>query len=150
MEAVTFPQDSVVEFIEKNVVPVRLPHDHEPLAREFDVKWTPTLVVLDESGDEHYRTVGFLSAEELVASLKLGLGKTSFDADRFEEAVGWFDQVVDGHPSTSSVPEAIFYRAVAQFKTGHDPAPLKTAYEELEKRFPENEWTKRAYPYRLL
>ncbi len=150
METVTFPQAEVVKFVEENFIPVRLPHDHEPLAREFGVKWTPTLVTLGMDGQEHHRTVGFLSPQELLASLTLAQGKILFDLDRFQEAIQWFDRVVHGYGETSSAPEAIFFRAVARFKVAHDPAPLKEAYQELEERFPGNEWTKRAYPYRLL
>ncbi len=150
MEAVTFPQPEVVEFVEANFVPVRLPHDHDPLAKEFGVKWTPTLVTLDGQGEEHHRTVGFLSPDELLASLTLARGKTLFDADQHQEAIEWLDRVVSDHAGTTSVPEAIFFRAVARFKVSHDAAPLREAYQELEKNFPGNEWTKRAYPYRLL
>ena len=48
------------------------------------------------------------------------------------------------------MPEAIFLQGVARYKKSGDPKPLKEAYETLTADFPDNEWTKRAYPYRLL
>ncbi len=150
MEAVTFPQDEVVNFLGENFIPIRVAFDHKPLSEDFNVKWTPTLVILDAQGKEHHRTVGFLSSEELIASLSLGAGKSLFEHDQFEKAIEWLDKVITGHPDSSFVPEAIFFKAVSKFKLAHDPAPLKEAYKELEAKFPGNEWTKRAYPYRLL
>ena len=31
-----------------------------------------------------------------------------------------------------------------------DPKKLKEAYEKLQEEYPNSEWTKRAYPYRLI
>ena len=150
MEAVTFPKTEVIEFIHGNFVPVRVAHDAKPLSEDFTVKWTPTLIALDPDGKEHHRTVGFLSPEELIASLLLGAGKIHFENDRFNEAIEWLDKVITGYPESDFAQEAIFVRGVSRYKLTSDPKPLKEAYEELAARFPESEWTKRAYPYRLL
>ena len=150
MEAVTFPKDYVVEFINANLVPVRLAHDAEPESKDFQVKWTPTLLILDQKGREHHRTVGFLSPEELIPSLMLGIAKGHFENDALEKAVQWLEKVITQHPGSNFTPEAIFLRGVSKYKITHETAPLKAAYEELNSKFPENEWTKRAYPYRLL
>ncbi len=150
MDAVTYPEDKVVAFFEAEMIPLRVAFDQKPLSQVFNVKWTPTLVILDQEGKEHHRTVGFLSADELLASLLLGIAKTHFDADRFEEALKYLGRVLEDFPQTASAPEAIFLRGVSQYKSTNDPKPLKAAYEELEAKFPGNEWTKRAYPYRLI
>ena len=39
---------------------------------------------------------------------------------------------------------------VSGYKSSHDPKKLKEAYERLQAEYPESEWTKRAYPYRLI
>jgi len=87
MGAVTFPDAKVIAFIKQNVIPIRLPHDHKPLAEQFQVKWTPALVTLDMEGKEHHRTVGFLSPEELIPSLLLGKAKIDFDHEDFGKAL---------------------------------------------------------------
>jgi hypothetical protein len=149
MDAVTYPDDNVADFIDQNVIPLRIPSD-DRLAAEFNVKWTPTLVTLDPQGKERHRTVGFLNPEELVSSVLLGIGKSGFETEKFEAAVTSFDKIIAAHPKSGSTPEAIFLRGVALFKSSHDPKPLKAAYEKLAAEYPDNEWTGRAYPYRLI
>ncbi len=150
MDAVSYPENKVVSFIEGNFIPVRLSFDNKPYGDKYNVKWTPTLVILSPEAQEHYRTVGFLGTEELLASLLLGLGKYYFDNDRFEEALSHFEQLAADYGQSSSAPEAIFLTGVCNYKRSHDPQPLKAAYEKLSAAFPNSEWTKRAYPYRLL
>ncbi len=150
METVTFPEKEVAEFIFENVIPLRVPHDHKPLSDDFNIKWTPTLIILDDGGMEHHRTVGFLTPEELMASVLLGIGKMYFDRDAFKEAVGMFKRVLGDFPDTGAAPEAMFVKAVAEFKLTKETAPLKEAYRLLSEKYPDSEWTKRALPYRLL
>jgi len=150
MDTVTYPESKVVRFIEENFIPLRLLFDSKPHSEKYNVKWTPTLITLSSEAQEHHRTVGFLGPEELIPSLLLGLGKYHFENDRFDEALARLEQLVDGYGQSGSAPEAIFLCGVCRYKRSHDPKPLKEAYEKLVAAFPDNEWTKRAYPYRLL
>ncbi len=150
MDAVTYPTESVVQFITENLIPVRIPSDSEPLATKFMIKWTPTLIVLDWNGKEHSRTVGFMTPEELIPSLLLGIAKTYYDLDMFDETLANLERVIQGYPQSGAAPEAIFYRGACGYKSTHDPKPLKQAYEKLQAEYPQSEWTKRALPYRLL
>ena len=115
-----------------------------------DNHMTPGLVTLDPDGGEHHRTVGFLAPAELIGSLLLGLGKRWYDRDRFAEAVKLFDRLLAEYPEGEGSAEAIFLRGVCLYKQTHDPKPLKQAYEQLAASHPQSEWTKRAFPYRLL
>jgi outer membrane protein assembly factor BamD (BamD/ComL family) len=121
-----------------------------PLADEFKVKWTPTIVVLDSSGKEHHRTVGFFPPEEFIPSLLLGMGTIDFDTDQFNDAIIHFDRLLDEYPKSGAAPEAIYLRGVSRYKASHDPKPLKEAYEKLKAEYPASEWTQRAQPYSLL
>lgn len=150
MGAVTFPEPKVAEYISENVVAVRVAHDHKPLAEQFQVKWTPTLVTLDHAGKEHHRTVGFLGPEELTPSLMLGAAKIHFDFEDYAGALKHIEEILKGHPKSAAAPEAIFLKGVCGYKSTHNPKPLKEAYERLQKEYPESEWTKRALPYRLI
>lgn len=150
MDAVTYPTESVVQFITENVIPLRIPSDSEPLATEFKIKWTPTLIVLDWNGKEHSRTVGFMTPEELIPSVLLGIAKTYHELDMFNEAIADLEKIIQGYPQSDAAPEAIFYRGVCGYKITHDPKPLKQAYVRLQAEYPQSEWTKRALPYRLL
>jgi hypothetical protein len=116
----------------------------------FCVQWTPTLVILDQDGQEHSRTVGFLPPEELVASLLLGMSKVAFDNGKFDEAVVQLNTLGTLYPKSGAAPEALFLKGVAKFKATHDAQQLKQAYQQLSTQYPESEWTRRALPYRLL
>lgn len=150
MGAVTYPNEKVIHFIKENMVPIQVLFNEEPLAKDFGVKWTPTIVTLDATGKEHHKTVGFLSPEEFIPSLLLGIGKIYFNADKFDEAISRLENILTDYPKSAASPEAIYIRGVCFHKKNHDPKALKAAYEKLQAEFPDSEWTKRAYPYRLL
>ena len=150
MDAVTYPDPAVIDFISEALIPLRAPSEAKPLSEDFNVKWTPTLITLGPDGKEHHRTVGFLEPNELIARLLLGEGKYFFDSDKFPEALKTLEKIQADYKNTDAVPEAIYLRGVSQYKNTGDPLPLKAAYEILSKDFPDGEWTKRAYPYRLI
>ena len=133
MGAVTYPHSDVIRLLHDRFVPLRVPFDARPLATDFNIKWTPTLLTLGPDGREHHRTVGFLSPAELIASLLLGTGKYHFDHDRFDEAIIAFAAVVTDYPDSDSVPEAIYLSGVSHFKKNHDRIFLKGIYERLAK-----------------
>ncbi len=149
MGAVTYPDARVAEFVNGQMVPLQVPAD-SPLAGDFKVKWTPTIVILDFYGKEHHRTVGFFPPEEFVPNLLLGMGKIDFDTDQFNDAILNLDQLLAKFPKCDAAPEAIYLRGVARYKASHNAAPLKEAYEKLKADYPASEWTRRAEPYNLL
>ena len=150
MGAVTYPDAKVVEFVTSRMIPVQLLSDAKPYVTDFNIKWTPTIITLDDTGKEHHRVVGFLSPEEFIASLLLGIAKANFDLDRFEEALSDLDKLLFNYPKSKAAPEAIFIRGVCGYKSSHDPKPLKAAWEKLQAEYPTSEWTERATPYSLL
>jgi tetratricopeptide (TPR) repeat protein len=150
MDAVTYPNEAVISFVNQNVIPLRIPSDQQPLASEYGVTWTPALFLLDQNGHEHRATVGFLSPEELIPSLLLGIGNMYFHKDAFSEALDHYEEIISKHAESDAAPEAVFQRGVSRYKSTNDPMPLKEAYEQLSRDFPKSTWTKRAYPYRLI
>jgi tetratricopeptide (TPR) repeat protein len=150
MDAVTYPDGKVGEFIPNNLIPLRVSSDARPLSHDFNVVWTPALLILDEGGIVHHRTTGFFSPEELIPSLQLGIGKLLFGKERFDEASSRFDKLLRDYASSHSAPEAVYYRGVNRYKLTQEAGPLKEAYRELQSDYPESEWTLRAEPYRLL
>lgn len=150
MGAVTYPNEKVVEFIERHMIPVQVLSDSQPLATNFNIQWTPTVITLDEEGKEHQRTVGFLSPEEIIPSLMLGIAKCHFDRKMLTEAIAMIEEIVKGYPKSDAAPEAVFMQGVALYKSTHSAGPLKEAYNRLQREYPSSEWAKRAQPYRLL
>jgi len=150
MGAVTYPNKKVVEFIEKNMVPIQVLFDSQPLSTNFNIKWTPTVITLDEKGKEHHRTIGFLSPEEFIPSLMLGVAKCHFDLEKFNEAILGMEKILKIYPKSDAAPEAVYLRGVALYKNTHSAEPLKEAYKRLQAEYPSSEWARRASPYRLL
>lgn len=150
MGAVSYPDKKVVDFVAKNMIPVQVRFDEQPIASDFNLRWTPTIITLDMEGKEHHRTVGFLPPEELIPSLLLGIGKAHFDNNEFKEAIESFDKILSGFPGSHSSPEAVYLRGVSIYKETHDTRGLKEACETLQSKYPGSEWAKRASPYNLL
>lgn len=150
MDTVTYPTTNVIDFISSRMVPLRVAADALPISKDFRVTWTPTIVVLDHYGTEHQRTIGFLPPEELVPSLILGIGKADFNNGDYNDAILRMNEIINQHPDSAVAPEAVYLRGVCRYKTSHDAAGLKEAYETLSSRYRASEWAKRAHPYSLL
>jgi Tetratricopeptide repeat len=147
MDAVTYPNKEVGDFIKANMIPLRVPHNHRPLAYDFKVRWTPTLITLDAGGIERRRTIGFMPPEALIPSLMLGIGRAHLERGELAQAIARFGKVVSQYPKSGFAPEAVFYFGVAQFQKTHDPKFLKKAYEQLAAEYPQSKWTTKASSY---
>ena len=112
--------------------------------------WTPTILILDTEGRDHFRFAGFLTPVELCARIILDGAKTELDLGNYDLALKCLEEVVGKYEGTFAEPEAIFYLAVAKFLPGHNPKVLKEGLERLRKKFPDSEWTLRAKPYELI
>lgn len=71
METGTFPNGKLQEYIAGHFVPVKFISgaDAEQFSR-FAVTAVPAIIVLDSEGNEMYRKVGFVEADELIDLLE--------------------------------------------------------------------------------
>lgn len=150
MGAVTYPNEGVARFVDLNFIPVQVEISNKEMVQKYNVSWTPTILVLDADGKEHYRSVGFLQPDVFIATFEVGKGRYYLDLEQFAEARALFEEVIDRCPVPEVVPEAIFFRGVAAYKQTHDPKPLREAYDILTAKHPQSEWAKRAEPYKLI
>ena len=133
----------------QHFVPVRV-HVREQaaefkrLGERFDAQWTPTILVVDSSGRERHRIEGFLPADDFVAQLALGRAHAAFGRTDFEEAARQFGEVVDRHATSDAAAEAQYWHGVARYKASGDASALGATATELQKRYPESTWTKKA------
>lgn len=150
MNTVTYSKEDVINFLNDEVIPIQVLFNNQTLAEKYNLQWTPTIIVIDYQGKEYHRTIGFISAEEFIASILLGIGKALFESGKFDEAIKTFDRIIEKYKNCKTTPEAIYFRGVCQYKFTHEPKHLKNAYELLKKDYPESDWTLRAEPYGLL
>jgi thioredoxin-related protein len=153
MNTVTYSQDAVVDFLAEHFIPVRSLCDFThftALMRRYQVKWTPTFLVLDPDGREHHRIVGFLPPEDFMAQLQLGKAKLYYDQDRLDKAASELQAVSDRFPKTAATEEAVFLTGVANYKRSHQAGELRKAWDRLSREYPQSEWTRKAKVYSTL
>ena len=150
MGAVTYPDERVAKFLSLNFVPVQLQSSNTAMMQKFAVSWTPTLIVLDADGREHYRAVGFFTPEDMIATFMAAKGRWALGTEQLADACALFEEVISTYPDKDAAAESIFFLGVAKYKMSHDPKPLRETYDQLKARFPQSMWTKQADHYRLI
>src|SRR5919199_3546311 len=110
MDTVTYPDPRVTSFVRQNFVPVKVSFPEKPdVAASYDVAWTPTVVVGDETGKGHYRVEGYLPPEDFIAQLALGLGRYEFDRQQFARAIHHFEEVAQRHRGSDAPAQALYW-----------------------------------------
>lgn len=150
MNAVVFTDSAVISFITDNFVPVRVMADDPVLSKQFYIKWTPSILILDIKGIEHYRTLGFYPPQDLIPSLLMGKGKVFFNQSNRPAALNCFNSIVTDYPDNSLAPEAVYMSGVSNYIETHDVNHLIGIYDRLKEKYPVSPWFTRADPYRLL
>jgi len=150
MGTVTYPQERVAKFIQLNFIPVQFQTSNKAMMEKFAISWTPTILVLDADGREHYRGVGFYTPDDLIATLLTAKGRWALDTDQLADARAIFEEVISCYTASNAAAEAIFFLGAAKYKMTHDPKPLRETYEELKAKFPQSIWAKQADHYRLI
>ncbi len=150
MDAVTYSNEEVVQFIMAHLIPLRMAVHDKAFHEDFRVLWTPTLIILDFEGNEMQRSIGFFEPGDLIATLLLGMAKVRMNHGEFDGAQVNLNRLLEYYPECDLVPEAVYFRGINLYKMKNDPAELKKAHEQLTALYPGSSWAKRAAPYRLL
>jgi TolA-binding protein len=144
-----YPDPRVVQLVDPNFVPVRVhvkdqADDFKRLGAKFSAHWTPTILVLDSSGEERHRIEGFLPADDFMAQLLLGLAKSAFARGDFADAERRFREIVEKYPSTEAAPEALYWAGVSRYKATNDAAALAETAKAFMQRYQDTSWAKKA------
>jgi hypothetical protein len=139
----------VAKFITDQFIPVRIhvrdqADEFKRLGARFSAQWTPTILIIDPSGQERHRVEGFLPAEDVLAQLTLGLAHSAFARGAFVEAERWYRQVVESYPATEAAPEALYWAGVARYKAAGDAAALGETATQFASRYRDTSWAKKA------
>jgi hypothetical protein len=139
----------IVGFVTEHFLPVRVhvreqKDEFKRLADRYGAHWTPTILVVDSSGQERHRIEGFLPTEDFLGQLGLGRGHSAFVRGDYGEAVRQFREVLDKHAHSDVAPEAMYWHGVARYKASGDAGALGDTHRELDQRYPESSWAKKA------
>lgn len=144
MDAVTYPDESVVRVIEDAFVPYRLNFmkrhpDFKAASAGSRVMWGPTLIVADHRGSELRRWVGWLPPESFVAELEFCRALALHHRGKFADARSGFDALVAGAKGTAIHPEALYWQGIAGFMAGsQDWNALGESWRQLAADYPDN------------
>lgn len=146
MDTVTYPQEKVAEFVNNFFMPIKIQTDDHPnLTEKYRVPWTPTLIVLGPDGVEYYRDIGYLPPDDFLAHMTLALGRAAFETRNFAVATEHFRTVVDKHPESPVVPEALYLLGVSKNRmnggTSNDRGAI---WKKLVEEHPKTDWAKKA------
>lgn len=137
--------EDVEDFIAENFVPTKIHMAEQPETfGRFGAIWTPTLAVIDPDGEERYRFVGYLPADDFLSRLDLGLAHRAAGRKRWEGAEERFRAVAETYPETEAAPEALYWAGVARYQGRDEPAALGETAAALADRYPDSDWAKKA------
>ena len=148
-----YPDGRVVRLVTSEFLPIRV-HVRDPdgayarVSERLRVHWTPTVLILDESGVERHRLEGFLLVDDFLAHLKLGLAKASLLRGAFDDAERRFRGVVADHPQSEPAPEALYWAGVSKYKGQNDPSALADTAQAFTTRYADSVWARKASVWR--
>jgi hypothetical protein len=139
----------VADFITDRFVPVRVhvkdQHaDFQRLGEQFGAQWTPTILVLDDSGDERHRVEGFLPADDFLSQLKLGTARAAFERKDYAAAERSYREVEERFPQTDAAAEALYWAGVAKYRATNDASALNETARAFQQKYQSTSWAKKA------
>lgn len=145
MGAVTYPDPAVEAYIEGHFIPVQFNVSEQPEAMEqFNTPWTPTLIVQDAEGREHRRAQGYLDPKRFLGEMSLAWLEEAINRRDFNTARDRAPETLERtHDDPAREPEAVYWAAVAGYKSSNDVQNLLGGWNRLLDEFPQSEWAKR-------
>jgi TolA-binding protein len=144
-----YPDERVGKLITEHFIPARVhvreqAADFQRFGDRYAAHWTPTILELDPDGTEQHRVEGFLEADDLLAQLTLGLGKSAFKAKRWQDAERHFREVVDRYPGSDAAAEALYWAGVSRYRATGDASALGATAAAFSSRYEDSIWAKKA------
>jgi hypothetical protein len=118
--------------------------EHPAYFHRFDAVWTPTVLIMGSDGKERWRIEGYLPKDEFRAQLEMGLARITFMRKQWADAEQRYAQVVERYPDAAAAPEAVYWRGVSQYKRTNDHTVLGGVAEQLNQKYPDSAWAKKA------
>jgi len=101
---------------------------------------------MDPEGVERYRIEGYLPKDWFRGRLEMARARVAFMHKKFADAERLYAAIIEKR-SEIGVTEAIYWRAVCQYKATNDHTALEPAAKELKEKYPGDEWTLKSDPW---
>jgi hypothetical protein len=144
MGTVTYPETMVRDAVEALTVPLQFDNTadaNQAILARYRHVWTPDLRILDPDGTELYRWNGYLPPAEFTPQLIAAVAHARFRRKEYAAAIERYDEVVRRFPTARVAPEALYFLATSRYRASGSANDLLHGWHELEKQFPESEWT---------
>ena len=82
-----------------------------------------------------------------MAALEDALGRIAFVNKNYSDAERWYGDVVTRFAKTHAAPEAMYWRAVANYRATNDHTVLGKVAEDLRSTYPDSVWASKAIPW---
>ncbi|MDQ6924774.1 MAG: hypothetical protein M3154_00875 [Candidatus Eremiobacteraeota bacterium] len=140
----SYPEVPVREAIERLTVPVQIDNTvdaNQPVLDRYRHVWTPDLRVLDADGTELYRWNGYLPPAEFAPQLIAAVAHARLRRKEYDQAKMLYEEVLRRFPTALVAAEARYYAGVSAYRASHSANDLLHAWHDLEKTYPQSEWT---------
>ena len=145
LEEETLADPAVREQIAERFIPVKL-HlvNDRAITRDWQIIWTPTVLIADRSGKIRYSSINYLPAAEFLDVMDIGEAVTAMRWQEYETSIARLKDIEERHPEGPLTAEAIYWRGMAEyFRDGHRSTSAKAVWAEIQERFPDSIWAKR-------
>ena len=148
-----YPDRRVRDFVTRHFAAVRVhpkqtPDAFRDLGDRFNAHWTPTILILDDSGAERHRIEGFLPADQFLPQLMLGVAKAAFARKDYAAAERAYREIVDRFPDAEPAAEAQYWAGVSNYRATNDPSALKATADAFANRYQTTTWATKASVWR--
>jgi TolA-binding protein len=142
-----------VEMVTNEFIPVRVhvrdqAEEFKRLGSKYGAEWTPTILMLDMSGNERHRIEGFLPLSEFVPHVAFGAARVAFSLGKYQEAENRLRAIVSEFPDSDVAAESLYWAGVSKYKATSDSAALQETSKALMERYPESAWAKKGSVWR--
>lgn len=146
MDAVTYPNEQVADYISKHFVPLQLNVVDDPGAMDqFHAVWTPTIILRDDGGHEFRRSEGYLDPKTMIAELALARLQSALHQKRYDEAEPLAEEaVLSAAGDEERLAEARYWAGVAAYKSSDDARKLLGHWKPLLDEMPNTIWARKA------